>query len=59
VAAKVHVRVIGAGKPVWLLHSLLADAGSCVPLAELLAADHLVMVPDLPGFGGSARSARR
>ncbi len=52
-AEPVHVRRSGEGAPVWLLHSLLADAGSCMPLAELLAADHRVLVPDLPGFGGS------
>lgn len=54
-AAEVHVREFGAGPPIWLLHSLLADAGSCVPLAERLAGRHRVLVADLPGLGGSAR----
>ena len=47
----------GSGKPIWLLHSLLADAGSCAPLAACLADDFEVFLPDLPGFGGSAASA--
>lgn len=49
----VHERVFGSGPPIWLLHSLLADAGSCVPLAERLGGAYRVSVPDLPGFGGS------
>lgn len=53
-ADQVHVRALGSGSPVWLLHSLLADAGSCMPLAERLSARQGVFVPDLPGFGGSA-----
>lgn len=44
----------GSGPAVWLFHSLLADAGSCVPLAAALSGSHRVIVPDLPGFGGSA-----
>ena len=50
----VAAAVTGDGPPVWLLHSLLADAGSCAPLAAALSARHRVTVPDLPGFGGSA-----
>lgn len=51
----VHASVTGAGSSVWLFHSLLADAGSCMPLADALSDRHRVIVPDLPGFGGSAR----
>ncbi len=50
----VAASVIGDGPPVWVFHSLLADAGSCTPLAAALSASHRVTVPDLPGFGGSA-----
>ncbi len=50
----VTASVMGAGPPVWVFHSLLADAGSCMPLAEALSGSHRVTVPDLPGFGGSA-----
>ena len=46
--------VTGAGPAVWLLHSLLADAGSCGPLAAMLSGRHRVVAPDLPGFGPSA-----
>jgi 3-oxoadipate enol-lactonase len=49
----VTARALGAGRPIVLLHSLLADAGSFEPLAALLAATHRVFVLDLPGFGGS------
>lgn len=49
-----HAEVTGAGPAIWLLHSLLADAGSCRPLARRLAATHRVVLPDLPGFAGSA-----
>lgn len=51
---QVHTRAFGAGKPIWLFHSLLADAGSCIPLAERLGGERRVVVPDLPGFGDSA-----
>lgn len=47
----------GSGQPIWLFHSLLADAGSCAPLATCLANDFEVFLPDLPGFGGSATCA--
>jgi len=50
----VQAAVTGTGPAVWLFHSLLADAGSCIPLADALASRHRVIVPDLPGFGGSA-----
>ena len=43
----------GAGRPVVLLHSLLADAGSWSRLTEILAGTARLIVPDLPGFGGS------
>ena len=50
----VAASVSGDGPPVWVFHSLLADAGSCTPLAAALSGCHRVTVPDLPGFGGSA-----
>jgi len=50
----VAAAVIGDGPPVWVFHSLLADAGSCTPLAAALSGSYRVTVPDLPGFGGSA-----
>ena len=50
----VTASVTGEGAPVWVFHSLLADAGSCTPLAMALSASCRVTVPDLPGFGSSA-----
>ncbi len=54
-AAGVQVEVSGQGRPIWLFHSLLADAGSCVPLADALRRDFQVFLPQLPGFGASER----
>lgn len=51
---QVQAEVTGVGPAVWLFHSLLADAGSCAPLAAGLSAQHQVTLPQLPGFGGSA-----
>jgi len=48
------MQVMGEGAPIWLLHSLLSDAGSCLPLATRLSSSHRVSIPDLPGFGASA-----
>ncbi len=60
-AHTVEASIFGEGAPglatVWLFHSLLADAGSCLPLAHALALHHRVAVPSLPGFGGSTRAA--
>jgi pimeloyl-ACP methyl ester carboxylesterase len=41
------------GTPLVLLHSLLAGAGSWVPLADRLAGSARLFVPDLPVFRGS------
>lgn len=49
----VAAEIFGAGPTVWVLHSLLADAGSCRPLAAALAPRYRVVIPDLPGFGAS------
>ncbi len=49
----VSARALGAGRPIVLLHSLLADRSSFEPLAALLATTHRVILLDLPGFGGS------
>ena len=54
----VSAKVQGAGPALWLFHSLLADAGSCAPLASALAATHRVILPDLPGFGGTPAAQR-
>ena len=55
-AAGVQVEVSGQGRPIWLFHSLLADAGSCIPLATRLERGHEVFLPQLPGFGASEQA---
>lgn len=44
----------GAGKPIVLLHSLLADRAIFDKIVPMLARQRRVIVPDLPGFGGSS-----
>ncbi|MEF2553852.1 alpha/beta fold hydrolase [Aurantimonas sp. A2-1-M11] len=43
----------GSGKPLVLLHSLLADRSVFDRVVPMLARDRRVILPDLPGFGGS------
>jgi pimeloyl-ACP methyl ester carboxylesterase len=44
----------GEGPPVVLVHGLGGAASNWIELAPELARDHRVLVPDLPGHGGSA-----
>jgi 3-oxoadipate enol-lactonase len=44
----------GTGKPLLLLHSLLADRSIFDDVIPMLAKRRRVIVPDLPGFGGSS-----
>ena len=46
--------VAGDGPPLVLLHGWTGAAANWVELAPLLARRHRVLVPDLPGHGGSA-----
>lgn len=50
------VHDLGSGPTVLCLHGLLSPATLFLPLAERLAATNRVLVPDLPGYGRSARS---
>lgn len=52
-AARISMHVGGTGRPLVLLHSLLADRTSFDLVAEPLAASHRVIAFDLPGFAGS------
>jgi pimeloyl-ACP methyl ester carboxylesterase len=52
-----HVRVGGSGPAVVLLHGFGDTGDMWAPLAANLARDHTVIVPDLRGFGLSARPA--
>jgi len=49
----VTARMVGAGPPLVLLHSLLSDSASFDAVASRLAERFTVIVPDLPGFGDS------
>jgi pimeloyl-ACP methyl ester carboxylesterase len=53
----IHVRVGGHGPAVLLLHGYGETGDMWSPLAAALAADHMVIVPDLRGMGLSAHPA--
>lgn len=53
--ARVSARVGGAGQPIVLLHSLLADDTSFDRVAGPLSQTHQVVILSLPGFGESER----
>lgn len=52
---KIHVRVGGKGPAVVLLHGYGETGDMWAPLAENLARDHTVVVPDLRGMGLSSK----
>ncbi|WP_018262738.1 alpha/beta fold hydrolase [Methylobacterium sp. WSM2598] len=56
-AGGISAEVLGDGTPLVLLHSLLSDRASFDRVREPLAARFRVVVPDLPGFGGSRPAA--
>jgi 3-oxoadipate enol-lactonase len=49
----VNAAVSGEGTPLFLLHSLLSDRASFDAVAPQLSRFRRVIVPELPGFGGS------
>jgi pimeloyl-ACP methyl ester carboxylesterase len=49
-----HVRVLGAGPPLLLLHDLPGSSHTALPQVKLLARTRCVVMPDLPGWGLSA-----
>lgn len=51
--ATLDVAEHGSGKPLLLLHSLLADRSVFDKIVPVLSRTRRVIVPDLPGFGGS------
>jgi pimeloyl-ACP methyl ester carboxylesterase len=53
----IHVRVGGEGAAVVLLHGYGETGDMWAPLAAVLAHDHTVVVPDLPGMGLSSHPA--
>ena len=52
---QIHIRRggPGTGTPVLMLHDVPGSSSSLLPLAEQLAAERPVLVPDLPGCGDS------
>jgi pimeloyl-ACP methyl ester carboxylesterase len=54
---RLYVRVGGSGPAVMLLHGYGETGDMWVPLAEELARDHTVVVPDLRGMGLSVKPA--
>ena len=55
---KVNAAVIGEGRSIVLLHSLLADRASFDGIKIQLSKRFRVIVPELPGFGLSAAIER-
>jgi len=53
--ALLHVRAMGSGTPVLMLHGWGTSGEDLLPLAALVAERHRVHVVDLPGFGQSPR----
>jgi 3-oxoadipate enol-lactonase len=49
----VNAAVSGEGPALFMFHSLLSDRASFETIAPELARSHRVIVPELPGFGGS------
>ena len=49
----VNAALSGEGTPLVLFHSLLSDRASFDAIVPELARSHRVIVPELPGFGGS------
>lgn len=56
--ATIHVRVGGQGPAVVMLHGFADTGDMWAPLAEALAPDHTVVVPDLRGMGLSSHPER-
>jgi pimeloyl-ACP methyl ester carboxylesterase len=52
---KLHYLVVGKGPPVILLHGYAQNSHVWRPLMKELAKTHLVVAPDLRGFGDSAK----
>ena len=51
--SRVRYLVAGAGKPLLLVHGLGGAASNWLALAPLLLRGRRVLVPELPGHGGS------
>lgn len=54
---RLHLRVVGAGSPLILLHGWTASHTAWNPLLEILGRHHRIFCPDARGHGGHAPSA--
>jgi pimeloyl-ACP methyl ester carboxylesterase len=52
-APPAHIEVHGSGPPVLVLHGWGASSQLFAPLVPLLGSRHRLLIPDLPGFGGT------
>ncbi len=52
---KLHYLVAGKGRPIVLLHGYAQNSHMWRPLIKELSKNHLVIAPDLRGFGASSR----
>lgn len=50
----IFARLMGHGPPALLIHGLAVSGEMYAPIAEQLAANHQLVIPDLPGQGRSA-----
>lgn len=56
---RIHVREVGAGPPLLLIHGLMTSGYSWRYLLEPLSSRYRVIIPDLPGAGRSDKPAVR
>ena len=55
-ASRLDVEIVGKGRDLVLLHSLLSDRTSFEPLAARIAGERRLVLVSLPGFGKSPRA---
>jgi 3-oxoadipate enol-lactonase len=55
-ASRLDVEIVGKGRDLVLLHSLLSDRTSFEPLAARIAGERRLILVNLPGFGASPRA---
>jgi pimeloyl-ACP methyl ester carboxylesterase len=55
---RVHVEVLGAGRPVLLVHGIPGSGAGWLQVAQLLSDRYMTVVPDLLGFGASIKPER-
>jgi len=56
-ASRLEVEIVGEGRDLVLLHSLLSDRSSFEPLVARLAGERRLVLMSLPGFGASPPAA--